>query len=226
MNRFITKLLAVTAVGLTLLGCTPRQRSETPKPLLSKKPATDILVAVFDRSGSFETIFDEHAYGAIVSMIRQFKRDLVGEEGTKLILGQISSDTDALFFDGTVAQFGRQCGSAGGFKSLLRKYHGTSPVFDAVSQAAEYMEPMVGPDSRACLVVFSDFEDTASGPGAENRMVDVLAKLGRKNVSVGCYWVSRSETARTEQNLVKAGIKNRVVESKISASITLPNFEK
>jgi len=81
---------------------------------------------------------------------------------------------------------------------------------------------MVGPDSRACLCIYSDMEDTSSPSGAEDRMVEALAKLARKNVSVGCYWVSVAERARTERSLTRAGVKNYVVETDIRASVTLP----
>jgi hypothetical protein len=164
----------------------------------------------------------------MTALLRNFRRDLAGEDGTKVVLAQISGEKQGPIFDGSLRSFGHRLHSASDFQALLkaRSRLGGSRVFDSIRQTVEYVTPFVGEDTRAGVFVLSDMDDNLGGPDAEEKLVAAFAAFGRKGGSVGLYGVDLDKVEKWRANLARAGVKNFVVFPDIAADPTFPSYER
>jgi hypothetical protein len=105
---------------------------------------------------------------------------------------------------------------------------GGSPVYRAVSETLAYVLDQPGVKAgktKAGVLVFSDFDDNASGPGAKEHLLRLLPEFRAHGGRIALYWVSRPHVAEWRSHLLKAGFANPVVISDIEASAPLPSFD-
>lgn len=221
-------LVLVALLAVSFGACTSAQAPEKPQPLLQTEDTLDILAVVPDMSGSFTSIMSEHGWPFMTTLLRNFKRDLAGEDKTRIVIGQISGVPQGPIFDGSLRSFGKKMGGASDFHGFIRSHAnlGGSRVFDSIRETVEYATQFVGPDTRAGVFILSDMDNTIGAPDAEEKLVQAFAAWGKKGGSVGMYWVDLDKVAKWRENLRRAGVKNFVVESKIAADPTFPSYER
>lgn len=221
------ELLSALAPLAALAAACTRHQSQPPAPLLEKEPVIDVAVLVFDMSGSFQERMEKKGHAFMTAVLNAFKRELAGEDGTKVILAQISGEPQGPIFDGSLRALNRRLGNQAAFHAFVRDRAklGGSRVFDSVAQSVDYAAQFVGDGTRAGVFVASDMDDNLSGPGGEERLVRSLSAFARKGGSAGFYFVDLDKTARWAANCERAGFKpgNFVVEADI-ASPRVPNF--
>lgn len=226
MKRFGT-FLALAGI-LSTPACTPHTPRGQHAPVIQSKTPRDTLGIVFDLSGSFEDMMSEHGWPFAVRVLKDFKRELAGEDGTQIVLAQISGERQGPIFDGSLRSFGRKIHSRDDFQLFLRSHAQASGsrVFDSIRETVDHVMLSVGDDTRAAVIILSDMADNASDPGAEERLVQAFAAFAKKGGSVGIYWCDVDKVARWNENLRRAGVKHFVVESRIAADPTFPNYER
>lgn len=228
MFRVLTVFVVLAVSALAgLSGCTQYTPPEKTQ-LLQREETLDVIVVVADLSGSFDQRMKSHGWAFTTTLLKNFKRDLAGEDGTKIILAQISGAPQGPIFDGSLRSFGKRMGGSSEFHNFLQRHANAagSRVFDSISEAVEYSTQFVGPNTRAGVFCLTDMDDNASASGGEERLVRAFTAFGKKGGSIGLYWVDLDKVEKWETNLRRAGVKNFIVESAIVADPTFPNYER
>jgi hypothetical protein len=232
MYRVLVFMCAVLIAALAAIpGCTPYapvdQQGNRP-PVIQRLETLDLLGVVADLSGSFEETMRQNGWQFMTMLLKNFKRDVAGEIATKVIIAQISGERQGPIFEGSIRSFGKKMGSATDFHDFLKDHAKASGsrVFDSIAQTVDYLTPFVGDNTRAGVFILSDMDDNLSEPGAEERLVKSFAAFGAKGGSVGIYWCDLDKVAKWREHLRRAGVKHFVVESKIAADPTFPNYER
>lgn len=228
MNRTVMiALFFLMLMLVSLSGCTPYTPPEKGQ-LLKPNETLDVIVIVVDLSGSFEQRMKTHGWTFLTTLLKNFKRDLAGEDGTKIILAQISGAPQGPIFDGSLRSFGKKLGGSADFHAFLQPYvsQSGSRVFNSIAEAVEYATPFIGPNTRAGVFCLTDMDDNASSPDGEDRLVRAFAAFGKKGGSVGLYWVDLDKVAKWQDHLRRAEVKNFIVESAIMADPTFPSYER
>lgn len=221
--------LAAAAVALLCWLAYDATRPEVPENDLSDGREYDRLVAVgIDLSGSFLHQMAEQGK-AWDFLQKTLDRYLRGNGNEKLVLVQLSGNSQALLWDGTPAQLRRDFADREAFRRFLQSKADPSGsrLFDGITEAIDYVSGLPGVTARTkrALILLTDMEDNASAPGAEQRLVQALRGFGQRNGCVGIYFVSHPLVARWEANLRSAGVRHHSVESHIVTAPTLPSFD-
>ena len=231
MNRVVIVCALIAASLAAIPGCTPHssvdEQGKRP-PVIQRNETLDMLAVVADLSGSFEETMRQNGWQFMTMLLKNFKRDLAGEVATKIVIAQISGERQGPIFEGSLKSFGKKMGSASDFHDFLKDHAKASGsrVFDSISQTVDYLTQFVGDNTRAGVFILSDMDDNLSAPGAEDRLVQSFAAFGKKGGSVGIYWCDLDKVGKWQDHLRQAGVKNFVVESKIAADPTFPNYER
>ncbi|MFO0826138.1 MAG: hypothetical protein U0792_23980 [Gemmataceae bacterium] len=216
-------LLAGSIVSLGgVLGCTPHQEPTQSTTFTGSDPEY-VMILVLDLSGSYaQYIENGRAWAAVETIVRQFFRDRAGEND-KIIIAQISSQPQGPIWSGSKRAFRQELGSESAFRNLLKKYNGSSRVFDSIRESVEYALPMMGKGRAGCFI-FSDMDDNSSAPGGEDRLVQAFAEFGQKGGAVGIYWCGFYEMEKWRVHL-KRTVKNHVISANIDTDPQLPVWD-
>ena len=222
MKRFV-----VLALLCLLTGCDEHiESTESP---LGTSETEYVTILVFDMSGSFEQLMEQHGYEFALHVLdRNFK----GRIGThdKLIITMISGTQRSMLWEGKAMDLRNEFPSATVFKDFLRKKAPAgSLVHDSIRNAVEYVmsEPQVAAgNAKTSLFVLSDMEDSElNAAESERKLLATLADFARLKTVVGLYFVHQLRVATWRQHLHNAGFRGFRVESEINGKPTLPNFE-
>lgn len=236
-ERFVLWLMVVLA------GCTPRQQVE--QRTFEKSDSEYVIAVIVDMSGSFsgKMANDGVAYRFCLGLIDRYFKDRIATND-RLVISQISSNTQALLFEGRPLDLRKQFPTPAKFREFLADGNsGGSPIHDAITQTVRYLlddEAVASGRAKTALFVLSDMDDTSgvtvtqvggkvqyteTPNDSEERAVEVLTEFGQANGIVGLYYVGPGFISRWNDNLRKASVKDFRVQSSIVARPQLPSFE-
>jgi len=186
-----------------------------------------VVVVGIDLSGSFLDLMAEKGK-AWEFLLRVIDRYLRGNGNEKLILVQLSGNSDALIWDGTPSQLRKDFSDQEAFRRFLISKANTSAsrLHDGITDALEYLTALPGitAKSKCALLVLSDMDDNHSAPDSERRLVQALTDFGKRGGSVGMYFVDQPFVSKWRTNL-KSSVKNSVVASRIEAQPPMPSVD-
>lgn len=227
MNRFVSALLLIVALLLAACGgCTPH----TPPaevPTFGKDDVGFVLILNVDVSGSFLEALEAKGWAFVSKLLQQFFRDR-DTESDQIIISQLSgSRGQGPVWKGSPRAFRKKFGNGGAFQNYLAKFSPNgSRIHDSITESIGYAMQHAGGKTRLLLVTLSDFEDNASAPGSEDRLVEALRRFGAANGRVAFFWLPSSMAQVWEGHLRQLFPSDHfVVVPDIVDSVKLPNLE-
>ncbi|WP_050769461.1 hypothetical protein [Blastopirellula marina] len=220
--------------ALSIGGCIESQATQVNQKPFETQELDACLAVVVDMSGSFHDQWDDRAYTLFLQLIDRFFTEGMGSE-SRVVLGQLSDNQNAILFEGTPAEMRRRFRSPEELNEFLKANSDpkSSPVFEATGKTVEFMSSMPGVTERTRLltVVLSDMADSEQDPETRSQkgfqMLDSLKRYRAQGGGLALYFVSQEETARWRRILSDAGFEpgQYVIEHEMVANAQLPRFD-
>jgi hypothetical protein len=227
MRPTATALFLAAAALVSAAGCFTKYQPPADVKTFERDDVGYVLALNLDVSGSFLRLMEERGWPFVAKLVRQFFRDR-DTESDQIIISQLSgAPGQGPIWKGSPRDFRRKFGGAGAFKSYLGQFSPSgSRIFDSVTESLGYAQQHAGGKTKLLLVVLSDFEDNASAPGGEERLVRALDEFSRANGRVGFYWLPPTAAQTWEGHLKRLFPADRyVVVPDIVDAPKLPNLE-
>lgn len=217
--------------GLINPGCVPSPDLGKTTPFESQELEACLSI-IIDTSGSFQDLWDDRAYDLFMNLSDRYFNDSMGSEN-RLIISQLSGNTQALLFEGSPTDLRRRFRSPQELSQFLKDNSdpSSSQVYEATRRTLDYASSMPGvtSETRLLTVILSDMIDSHSSQiwdSSPSPLQDSLKRYQSLGGGLALYFVAESERARWNNLLQEAGFTSGhyVIESDLSASPQLPRF--
>lgn len=228
-------LLLFTLFSIALaaaIGCVPAPQRKASAPFEVRELDACLAVLV-DQSGSFAAELDERGYAVLLELMDRFFTDSAGGEA-RVVIGQLSGRRRAMLFEGRPDELRARFKTPEELAAFLKRESdpASSPVYEATTQAIEYVTaaPGVTDRTRLVTVILSDLEDNTPQPEREavgRRMVRALEAYREVGGGLALYCVAPEQAPRWQTILSAAGFGagEYVIESTLVARPQLPRFD-
>ena len=226
-NIFPSTWLGASLLLVFLVGCEKRINTDVAN--FDDGDTEYVLAIVVDMSGSCADLFNDggRGYGFLMDVLTKYQR-AVPTDG-KVIIAQMSATDNPLLYEGSPAELRRDFPSAKAFRdSILAKSNpSASRLHEGMAATFKYIlrHRAVRHGAKPAVFLLSDLLDNASQPEHEQQVLDSLQEFADKDGICGFYFVHQTETAKWDEALADAGVKDYRVSDQIVAHPPLPLFD-